>query len=160
MDGDGKDDICGRGVDGIYCAASGETGAASPIKWSTDNQLADDFPDVMQPQSYSTLRFVNVGGSARPDICLGVPGVRCAISKAPGEIGLDTISTWSELTLFGSWKHEQYWRTFQFVDLDGDGRQDFCARGDNYFYCARSTGDTFEQFRAMLPELADSEGWN
>ena len=160
MDGDGKDDICGRGVDGIYCAASGETGAASPIKWSSGDQFTDEFPNVSEPQNYFTLRFVNVGGSARPDICLGVPGVRCAISKAPGEIGLDTVSMWSELTLFGSWKHEQYWRTFQFVDLDGDGRQDFCARGDNYFYCARSTGDAFEQFRAMLPELADSEGWN
>ncbi|MCA9620668.1 MAG: VCBS repeat-containing protein [Myxococcales bacterium] len=160
MDGDGDADICGRGVEGVFCALSVGTGAAPAEKWSVEIDYSDEYPDNKQPFSYLTFRIIDIGGSKQPDVCIGVPGLHCAINKAPGTLELNLSSKWQGMTDHPSWKEEQYYRTIQFPDLDGDGLRDVCARGEGGLYCALSLGTAFDTHHFMLPELADQMGWN
>jgi hypothetical protein len=160
IDTDGDADICGRGPDGLVCVLSSGSGAGAPIIWSVGDEFSDIHTSLSEPESYLTLRFVDVDGDGYPDACLGLPGVQCAINKSPGEIGFDAVTQWASLTAHSAWAYEQYWKTIQYPDIDGDGQRDMCGRGDRFLYCARSLGTTFEETRHMLPELADDQGWN
>jgi phenylacetate-coenzyme A ligase PaaK-like adenylate-forming protein len=80
VNGDGRADVCGRGGGGVYCALSSGTTFGPATLWQPS------FSDVngwnSGPQYYSTIRFNDVNGDGRADVCgRGSTGVYCALSS-------------------------------------------------------------------------------
>jgi hypothetical protein len=76
---DSKADVCGRGPEGIWCELSTGKVFAGP------RFLAQgDFSDANgwnQAAYYGSIRFADVNGDGKPDICgRGAAGIYCAVN--------------------------------------------------------------------------------
>ncbi|HEX5109119.1 MAG TPA: VCBS repeat-containing protein [Vicinamibacterales bacterium] len=112
-----------------------------------------------QAQYYETIRYPDVNGDSRPDVCgRHKAGVYCAISD-----GRDVPthgSLWlPEFTDHTGWSAPEYYRTIQFPDVTGDGKADLCARGTQGILCASSNGSSFGGVTVWRPEFTDDNGW-
>ncbi|MBN8611433.1 MAG: VCBS repeat-containing protein, partial [Deltaproteobacteria bacterium] len=133
VDGDGRADPCSRDVDGLRCGASA---SARVVSLSALSDVRG-FEDV---SAHGSIRFGDVDGDGRDDVCARVEGrLACwlTIVERPTRIEgprWDPADGWDELGRLGTWR---------LVDLDGDGRDDACARGPDGFACWRSEGAAF-----------------
>lgn len=160
INGDGKADVCGRGAAGIYCALNAGNGT-----FATPAQLVQtDFSDAnfwnQSSGYYGSIRFADVNGDHRPDICgRGFAGIYCALNIGNGQFASSTF--WGAFVpddLDGDEPH--YGQNMMFGDINGDGKADVCARQNQGVYCAVNTGNGY--FGAQLlvaPEYADSGVW-
>ncbi|HWB78878.1 MAG TPA: VCBS repeat-containing protein, partial [Nannocystaceae bacterium] len=57
------------------------------------------------------------------------------------------------------WDAEQYFGTIRLADIDGDGKDDLCARAADGFSCWRSRGDGFDE-PFSLTDLSDANGFD
>ena len=133
LDGDGKDDICGRGYVGMLCARS--TGAAftTPTFWTSAFDNASGAADG--PQYWKTIQFTDVNADGRADLCGRLPGgVSCSLSAGTS---LSAATTWTTgYSDAGGWSSSPaYWSTVRLTDLNGDGRADVCGRGAAGLLC-------------------------
>lgn len=152
IDGDGKADVCARGPAGILCAIATGTGFGAPFAgpaWS-------DAAGWNQPSQYLTIRFPDIDGDGRADVCgRASGGIHCAKS-AGTSFGADIIGpAWDD----AGWKPAAYASTIQFPDVDGDGKADVCGRGVSGIICALSTGTGFSA-PFVGPAWSDAAGWN
>jgi hypothetical protein len=162
LNGDGRADHCGRSASGLMCGLSD----GSRFSWSSWDP-AGYFGDANgwgQPARWATIRYPDVNGDGRADVCArGETGLVCALSKAAGT-GFDAPRVWTPFFAGGGdtdWGSSRtYFSTLQFPDLDGDGRQDVCARGSGGLYCGLSTGESFGTVTRWTPSFADADGWN
>jgi len=158
VNGDGKADVCGRGGPGIYCALSSGSGFAPTTLWRAEFSDAGGWN--AGPEYYSTIRFPDVNGDGKADVCgRGGPGVYCALSSgssfAPAALWL------SEFTDAAGWNSGAgYYSTMRFPDINGDGKADICARGASGIRCALSSGTSFAPTALWLSEFTDAGGWN
>jgi peptidoglycan/xylan/chitin deacetylase (PgdA/CDA1 family) len=82
VDGDGKADVCGRGVHGIVCALSSGTGFVSPSLWTPGGEFSDGGGWAAE-RYYRSIRLADVNGDGKADACgRGGGGVVCALSRA------------------------------------------------------------------------------
>jgi len=150
--GDGRADVCMRAAVGVRCAPATEDGFGPEIEgpaWSDDA----GFDDVSQ---WSTLRFEDLDGDRRADLCARTPdGLRCALST--GE-GFGETFDGPAFRNDNGWSDHDNYGTLRVGDVDGDGDQDLCARGNARFYCWLYAGRAFAQ-RIDGPELSDAAGW-
>jgi hypothetical protein len=128
VDGDGRDDICARSAEGVDCWPSdGERFAERMLgpRWA-DRDGFDQLP------YWSTLRLADVDGDGDDDVCARTPdGFRCVISEGRhfGEIVVGP-------TMQGAaWDRPEHYSTIRMADLDGDGRDDLCARDESGTQC-------------------------
>ena len=153
VDGDGKADVCGRGAAGITCAASTGSGFGAPFAgpaWS-------DAAGWNEPSRYRTIRFPDVDGDGRADVCgRAADGIHCAFSTGSGFGAEYAGPGWSDAE---GWSAAAYASTIQFPDVDGDGKSDACARAAAGITCALSGGTTFGPSFAG-PAWSDAAGWN
>ncbi|MEM6993301.1 MAG: M57 family metalloprotease, partial [Myxococcota bacterium] len=156
IDGDGRDDVCGRGAGGIHCATSlGDQ--YSPLSLWT-SKFRDAHGWANGPQFYSTIRFPDVDGDGRADVCgRGGAGVSCA--KSNGST-FGAVSLWSAAYSNGNgWAAgPEHYATLQYADIDGDGRDDLCGRGGSGIRCAVSTGDGFSASSLWSTQFRDIDG--
>jgi hypothetical protein len=157
INGDGKTDVCGRGVAGIWCELSTGTG------FGTAFLAQDQFSDANgwnQLDYYASLRFADVNGDGKPDICArGKVGVFCALNNGNGTFGL--AKQWdSSFSDAGSWGLPQYGTTMMFADISGDGKADVCGRGVAGIWCELSTGTGFGTAFLAQDQFSDANGWN
>lgn len=153
LNGDGKDDVCGRDAGGVVCHLS--DGAGFPTKvtgpaWSDERGWS-------APSTGSTLRLVDLDGDGKADLCARASdGVRCVLGTGQG-FGPEILGpTWSDAT---GWGRPEHYGTVVFADLDGDGLRDVCARAVAGVECSRFDGKAFgERFRG--PVWSNAEGWN
>lgn len=159
LDGDGFDDVCGRGRDGIWCSryTDGATrDFEAPSIWTT--QFRDSY-GWGSPVFYSSIRLGDVNRDGRADICgRGGAGVYCGLSRSwyfnytmtVDVPGMSNTAGWSSQPL--------YYASLDLVDYDGDGRKDVCAVGPSTkasgivvpeIYCARSTSRWSPSFGAL-----------
>jgi len=137
LNSDGKADVCGRGSLGIYCAISNSNDFTGLSLWSNYYSDANGFTDH---QYYSTLQFVNLNGDGYLDICARrSTGLLCALGTGSA---FGSVSLWST-SFSSSWAAADHYSTIRFADVDNDGRDDVCGRGDAGIYCAKSTGTSF-----------------
>jgi MYXO-CTERM domain-containing protein len=110
-----------------------------------------------QPGAYAPPSTTDLDGDRRADLCArGYSGLRCWRANGTG---------WDAPTDAIPWGNTQGWDTaaryasIRMGDLDGDGRADACARGENGLECALSTGSGFAAPSVWQAELTDASGW-
>jgi hypothetical protein len=158
VNGDGKADVCGRGTNGIWCALSNGTSFGAQTLWSTT--YSDGNGWNLGPQYYGTIRFPDLDGDGKADVCgRTVGGLVCALSTGTS---FGATSAWSnDYSDYFTWNSTPaYWSTIQFPDLDGDGKADVCGRGGWGMLCALSNGTSFGATSWWQTAFGDNQGWN
>jgi hypothetical protein len=137
LNGDRRADLCGRAKDGFVC----HLGEAGGVGARTLLQPLSDASGWADPSNAATLRMGDVDGDGRADLCArGDAGLFCWTSETtPLATGV-TGPAWSDA---GSWNATRYFSTIRLLDLDGDGKDDVCARAAKGIVCHRSTGTSF-----------------
>ena len=137
VDGDGKSDVCGRASSGVVCELSTGTGFGAPVAgpaWS-------DAAGWDAPMYYATIVFPDLNGDGARDLCgRGPSGMTCALSTPTGAVTEFPGPAWSDAE---GWNEPRYYGTIGTGDIDGDGKDDLCARGATGVTCATSMGTSF-----------------
>jgi len=152
IDGDGKMDVCGRAAVGIQCALSDGNGFPTQVTgpaWS-------DAEGWAAPQYFTTIQLADINGDGKADLCArAASGIVCQLSDGKGFPTAVVGPPWSSQ---GGWDAPEYDSTIGFADLDGDGKDDVCARGWSGVQCALSTGTAFAD-PAPGPAWGNTQGW-
>ncbi|MBI5491048.1 MAG: VCBS repeat-containing protein [Deltaproteobacteria bacterium] len=152
VNGDGRDDVCGRGTDGFSCWPSTGRGFGAP---SVLAELSDA-AGWGGAAYWGTIRMADVDGDGGADLCARAPeGVRCGRWRTTGFGDRIFGPAWSDSR---GWDRVEYWSTIRLADVDGDGRSDICARAADGFGCHLSRGWAFGAAVAS-PVLSDADGW-
>lgn len=157
VNSDGFADVCGRGSAGVSCALSTGSSFSNLALWQSD--VSDLHGWNSGPEYYETLRYADVNADGKIDLCArGGAGILC---------GLSTGSSFAAPTLWTTWFRDadggnqpQYYRTITVIDLNRDGRADFCGRGIDGVFCMRSSGAAFVQPYLLTYSLSDVDGWS
>ncbi len=153
VNGDGKADVCARSSADFSCWLSDGKGFGDKIAGPT---LADD-SSWGKVQYWSTIRMADVNGDGKADMCArAAAGLRCWLSDGSG---LSEKITGPELSNAKGWDKIQYYSTLRFADLDGDGKDDVCARAAAGLRCWLSDGKGFPK-QIASDELSDKKGWD
>ena len=138
VNGDGKADAVGFGVDGVYVALSNGSGFESePNRWTTAFSEDSGWPALEYPRM-----LADVDGDGDADaVGFGSDGVYVALSN--GKRFSTHITRWSTAFSYSDgWRVSDHPRMF--ADMDGDGMDDAIGFGFDGVYVARSTGNGFE----------------
>jgi len=154
VNGDGKFDLVGFGLDGVYVATSTGTGFNAISKWS--NSLA-------AANGWTVAGYVRTVGDVNNDgrddlVGFGSDGVYVALALNPGP-GFGAVTKWS--SSFGGangWTVSQTVRTVG--DVNGDGRADIIGYGSDGVYVGISNGvNGFNAITKWSSSLAAANGW-
>lgn len=148
VNGDGRSDLCARAADGFHCWPAQDDGwgeSWTPIPWTdaaTWNEL----------NHYATIRMGDVNGDGLADACIrSNDAFHCALSN--GE-GFEEMTIWRDgISDAAGWSNPQYCQTIRLADVNGDGRDDLCARHSTAFSCWLSDG-------AQFADQIDGPGWS
>jgi hypothetical protein len=152
VNGDGLDDACARNNSRFVCWLS--NGSAFPTKIDGPAWGDDVWKDV---DNWATIRLVDLNGDGKADVCgRGNLGFRCHLSNGAGFGG---AIQGPALSNDNGWDDHQNYATIRFGDIDGDGDQDLCGRGNTELRCWRWTGNGFGNMMD-LDVLLDSSGWD
>ncbi len=159
LDGDGVSDICGRGETSVICARGDGAGAFAPVSaWSNDFGDAAGWGTDSQ---WGTMSFADLDGDGTDDLCARDPdGMRCALSN--GVDGFAPSSLWTDgFSDLSGWSFAPHnWGTLQFADIDGDGDDDVCGRGNSGIVCRLSDGVGFGGGSVWSDVYDNASGWN
>jgi hypothetical protein len=153
--------ICGRAVDGIYCARSdGSSALVSHERWSAGYT---DMEGWSPPNHFwATIQYPDLNGDGRADVCgRAASGMVCALSTIDGEFTTPTL--WlAEFSDAGGWHLiPSYWATIQFPDVNGDGSADVCGRSASGVACALSNGvNGFAPSSVWASSFSDANQWH
>ena len=152
INGDGREDVCGRAALGVTCAISVQsTWAADPrlprtVFRAPRRAAAPASPGRMPA---GAIHLADVTGDGQADVCIAAEdGISCAASSVVGELGA-----------FKSWSRDDHAAAFRFADVDGDGKADACSRTSQGIACARNLGGRFDSVRPWLADMGDAQGW-
>jgi hypothetical protein len=164
VDGDRRDDVCGRGDAGVYCNLSNGAGFGQGILMASNFSNANGWN--AHASHWRTIRIVDVSGDGRADVCgRGTGGILCGhyrhLFRDFGTVRLRT-------TQFSDpwWRDPEYYQTIEFGDLNGDGTADVCGRGDRGLYCGLYGGanEPLSEFSGTgtlrVSEFSNANGWN
>jgi MYXO-CTERM domain-containing protein len=153
LDGDGRADLCARAAAGIRCYPS--TGAGFGTAWTLDGLSDDSGWD--DETNFATLRVGDVTGDGLADVCARA---NAAFTCWPSTgTGFGTRIDGPALADADGWNAPGYFTTIRLADIDGDGRDDVCARSPDGWGCWPSTGTGFGA-RIAGPPWSDASGWN
>ncbi|EJL76642.1 virulence plasmid B protein, partial [Polaromonas sp. CF318] len=160
LNGDGLPDVCGRGGDGLFCALNLGTGAGfgTATLWLP---ILSDANGFTVPQYYSTIQFPDLNGDGLADVCARTgDGISCAINTGNGT-GFSNFGSWSNsMSDAGGFNISQYYATIRYVDINGDGLPDVCARMYDGFYCGLNTGNNgFGGLTQWSASYGNNNGW-
>ncbi len=156
VNGDGKDDVCGRGSAGMRCALSTGSSFGPATLWG---HFSDDGSWGDHDYYYATIRLVDVDGDGKADLCgRGSAGISCAKSTGASFGGLSLYT--STFSNDSSWNgRASYWKTIQFGDVNGDGKADVCGRAAAGMICELSSGSAFGN-RINTTMFSNAGGWD
>ncbi len=162
VDGDSasRSDVCGRTVDGVYCAIARSDGTFAPAThWQANLTDANGY---QQPQYGSTMMLGDIDGDGRADLCMrGASGLFCFRSTGSS---FSTSLTWGagDFSDANGWdSSEARWGSLRLVDINGDGKSDVCGRSSSGIHCQLFGGSGFLPGRDVLTtEFTDARGWD
>ncbi|MEZ4313492.1 MAG: FG-GAP-like repeat-containing protein [Polyangiaceae bacterium] len=133
LDGDGKDDICGRGSNGMLCARSTGSAFMTPSFWTSAFSNASGAN--AGPEYWQTIQFADVNADGRADLCGRLAGgISCTLSTG-NALSAPTVWTANFSDAQGWNGAASNWSTIRLSDLNGDGRADICARAASGVAC-------------------------
>jgi hypothetical protein len=136
VNGDGRADLVGFGLDGVYVALASNPGPGfgTVSKWSGSLAAGNGWTVADYVRTVG-----DVNGDGRDDLVgFGLDGVYVALASNPGP-GFGAVSKWSSsFDLSHGWTVSQYVRTVG--DLNGDGKADLLGFGSDGVYVALSNG--------------------
>ncbi|MFH1810237.1 MAG: phosphodiester glycosidase family protein [Pseudomonadota bacterium] len=152
VDGDGLGDVCARRDAGFSCWRSTGSGFAP----RQDGPALSDASGWSKPQYFSTLRLADINGDGRDDLCArAAAGFRCYPSTGSG---FGAAISGPALSDANGWNTEDHFGTIRMGDVDGDGKEDVCARSNNRMQCWLSDGVGFPTL-INGPAWSDASGW-
>lgn len=153
INGDGLQDACGRYAAGWGCYLATGDGWGEKV----ESALMPDEDGWDKPYYYATIRTGDVDGDGRADVCgRHSQGYRCWRSTG------DAFELYADIpgyTNDAGWTEPGYYTTFRLADINGDGKDDVCARGPRGWSCQISTGTGFGDTIAG-PGWDDDSGYN
>ena len=156
VNGDGKADVCGRGVSGVVCALSDGAQFLAPSQWSMEFSDASGWA---QRSQWATLQFPDLDGDGKADVCgRAAAGLLCARSDGARFVAATATQLFNDATGWAA--SPSLYSTIQFADLDGDGQLDVCGRGSMGVLCALRRQGTFGAMFLTQALAADSSGWS
>jgi hypothetical protein len=146
INGDGKADIVAFGDAGVWTALSTGTGFAAPTF-----VLADlGYNQGWRVDKHVRL-LADVNGDGRRDIvAFGDAGVWLALAKPNGGFGPATFVV-DNFGVKQGWDPSKHVRTM--ADINGDGKADIVAFGDDGVWTVRSNGANFANPEFVLPDF-------
>ncbi len=152
IDGDGRADLCARASAGLRCWPSTGDGFGDAIEGP---ELWDEGGWGSYPY-YASIRWGDVTGDGLDDVCARtVWGIFCWPSTGDG-FG-DAIAGPAIADDVG-WLDFSNFATISLADVDGDFRDDVCARADASLLCWLSDGQGFP-VEVEGPAWSDDTGW-
>ncbi len=152
LNGNGKDDVCARGVAGWRCYLSTGEGFGERI----DTELWTNDDDFHRARYYGTIRTGDITGDGQEEVCAReADGFACY--RFTGD-GFERVADTGMRDDQG-WDHINYWPSIRLADIDGDGRHAVCARDSSRLFCFRFEGDDFGS-RFDVANLSDDSGWS
>jgi hypothetical protein len=153
IDGDGRLDVCTRDASGLSCQLASGHGFDRLVRL----EALSDAGGYSDPIHYATLRFGDLDGDGRSDLCVrNVAGVDCYRSLGDHFDSLIRGPRWSDAA---GWDVLPRWSTIRMLDVDGDARADLCGRDADRFVCVRSNGTSFGDTLSG-PAMPDADGWD
>ena len=152
VNGDGRDDACGRGAAGVSCAVSVQSAGTGDDRMPRTVFRAARHGATTageRPVPAGALHLADITGDGQADVCVAaLDGIACAASNVAGELGP-----------FRSWSRDNHASSFRFADVDGDGKADACSRTAQGIACARNLGRRFDVAHTWLADMTDARGW-
>ena len=152
IDGDGIADICARGSAGIHCAFS-KSGNLTEARIVLELSDGAGWNDV---SNYGTIRFADYDGDGKADLCArDDAGVLCwmfdgeKFSKTSEKVAMSDADGFNDV---------KYYSTIRFADINGDGRDDMCARFKEGFQCYPAVDNGWGT-PIPLGDMSDEQGW-
>ncbi len=155
VSGDGRADVCIRSASDVRCAISNGNGFGGAA--AAGAALADD-SGWRDHGNYGTIRLGDVDGNGTQDLCARANArVYCWLSDGARPFARRIDGP--ELADGSGWGHFRFHGTIRLADVNGDGRDDLCARSSAGLRCWLSAGNGFGAAIAG-PNWADDEGWD
>jgi hypothetical protein len=150
VDADGLADLCGRNADGYRCARASDGTETAVLSYFSD---ANGFGDLANS---STVRTADVNGDGRADVCgrHDTDGFLCFLSDGNG---FGTAFDGPDMTDANGWGDFTNYATLRMADVNADGMDDLCGRGDVTFDCWLSDGGSLMPSTYSVP-LPDAYG--
>ncbi len=166
VNGDGRADVVGFGIAGVYVALANAGGGYNPVQYVLQNFGTDPSAGGWSSDNIYTRQLGDVNGDGRADIVgFGIAGVYVALGDAgggfgPAQLRLQNFGTSPE---GGGWtSYDRYPRTL--ADVNGDGRADIVGFGENGVFVALADGTGgFAPAQFVLQNFAASPsggGWS
>ena len=162
VNNDGKADLCGRGIAGIYCSISNGTAFQPYTAWK-----ADDFGDAQGwlPEKFSTtIQLADANGDGFADVCGrggASNGIACALSNGSTFGAMNwTNFMYSDTDHWGDARSR--YGAIRFGRLDAGAARDVCGRNATGIVCALGTGSgTFSKYRYLNNvDFRDDQSWD
>ncbi len=157
VDGDSRMDICVRGDNNVYCWFWDEKNNKLSAEVKMNNWGAKN--NWGAQKYYTTIRLADVNGDGKADLCgRDAKGIVCQLSKGREAFGTEIRGPeWPDSV---GWDDYDNYSTIMFGDLNGDTKDDVCARADGYITCHLSTGDGFKGGEHKIETLSNATHWN
>jgi hypothetical protein len=154
VNGDGLQDVCARFGAGWGCYLATGNGWGERV---TSNKMSDD-GGWGSRHYYATIRTGDVDGDGLADVCgrHSRNGYQCWRSTGSG---FEHYADAPGYTNDDGWTDPGYYTTFRLADVNGDGKDDVCARGPDGWSCQLSTGSGFGD-TVDGPDWTDDVGYN
>ena len=137
VNGDGNDDLCERGVDGVYCAMSDPVaGEFVDPAMRSQGEYSDARGWSSADSYWRSIRLGDFSGDGQADLCgRGGAGVLCLYS-IDGRFSARNHNVAVGFSNAAGYLPTEIGSTLAMADIDGDGRSDLCAAGPSTLQCA------------------------
>ncbi len=137
VNGDGKADVCGRGLSGVVCGLSTGNAFSRVNLWSFRNDFSNALGWDASQSYYGSIRLADINGDGKADVCgRAQTGIRCGYSTG-SHFSVATTLFDSDFTNPAGYQAVQYGSTLQFGVLSADAKSGLCMRGISGVMCSQ-----------------------